>query len=168
MNRVSYTDWINPEVFNKDCLFRVVICASFNGMPPRPAMDPPPLIISFLGENNCPVEVSISDACATDDDDDRSEIESSWRSAVRLSDCRDVKDVSDDDDFERGGCMIVVVCSDSPRLSDLQSEFIKSSDISSSKSLSLLDAASLLYNLGLRRDFVIESRTCVEHSFMCT
>jgi hypothetical protein len=114
------------------------------------------------------VEVSISDACATDDDDDRSEIESSWRSAVRLSDCRDVKDVSDDDDFERGGCMIVVVCSDSPRLSDLQSEFIKSSDISSSKSLSLLDAASLLYNLGLRRDFVIESRTCVEHSFMCT
>jgi len=95
------------------------------------------------------VEESSSDACdGWREEIVRREIERSWRRAVRLSVCW-----SDEvDDFERGGCIIVVVlCSLDIRLAELQSKCIELSTVhggSASSSWLLDDAASLLlYNL---------------------
>jgi len=72
------------------------------------------------------VEESSSDACDGRDEVVRREIERSWRRAVRLSVCWS----GDDDDFERGGCIIVVdLCSLDIRLAELQSECIELSTV---------------------------------------
>ena len=65
------------------------------------------------------MDVSISDAEDGREEEERREIERSWRSAVRLSVwCRD----EDGDDFERGCILldVVVVCSSDCRLAGLQ------------------------------------------------
>ena len=65
------------------------------------------------------MDVSISDA-EDGREEERREIESSWRSAVRLSVwCRD----DDGDEFERGCILLdieVIVCSSESRLTGLQ------------------------------------------------
>ena len=118
---------------------------------PRPPIDPPPLIIWFLGEKSSPVEVSISDAC-DGSEVERREIERSWRSAVRRSVCC--------------GCILWAVCAldDDDRLSGLQFEVIELTSsiehLSASSSWLLDDAVSLLlllFNLWQLCDSVIGS-----------